>query len=130
MRATMSSGMWLMLQQDAPDDYVLATGETHTVRDFVEGAFAAGRRRVDWRGEGGDEQGVDAATGKRAGRVDPRYFRPTEVDLLLGDASKARAKLGWRHGVELRRTGRRDGARGLRTIAMRVEHGGRRRCQD
>ena len=90
-------GMWLMLQQDEPDDYVLATGENHTVREFVEKAFAHVGRRIVWQGSGSDEKGVDAADGRVLVEVDRRYFRPTEVDALLGDASKAHAKLGWRH---------------------------------
>jgi GDPmannose 4,6-dehydratase len=90
-------GMWLMLQQPQPDDYVLATGETHSVREFVERAFACVGRRIEWSGRGGDEVGIDAKSGKALVRVDPRYFRPTEVDELRGDASKARAKLGWSH---------------------------------
>jgi GDPmannose 4,6-dehydratase len=83
------------LQADAPDDFVLATGETRSVREFVELAFAEVGRSIEWRGEGIDETGVDAASGKTLVRVDPVYFRPTEVDLLIGDASKARDKLGW-----------------------------------
>ena len=90
-------GMWLMLQQDAPDDYVLATGETHSVREFVERAFACTGRHILWRGRGVDEVGICARSGRELVRVDPRYFRPTEVDLLQGDAGKARARLGWRH---------------------------------
>jgi GDPmannose 4,6-dehydratase len=90
-------GMWLMLQQDAPDDYVLATGEAHSVREFAERAFACTGREIRWRGRGVDEVGLDARSGKELVRVDPRYFRPTEVNLLQGDASKARARLGWRH---------------------------------
>ncbi len=90
-------GMWLMLQQDEPGDYVLATGETHTVRSFVELAFACVGRTVEWRGSGVDEKGVDAATGDVLIEIDPRYFRPTEVDLLLGDPTKARTHLGWQH---------------------------------
>ena len=92
-------GMWLMLQQPAPDDYVLATGETHSVREFIERAFRVAGRRIDWRGKGVREHGVDADTGSTLVQVDARYFRPTEVDLLVGDASKAREKLGWRHTV-------------------------------
>jgi GDPmannose 4,6-dehydratase len=88
-------GMWLMLQQDAPDDYVLATGESHSVREFVERAFGHVGRGITWRGTGADAVGVDAKSGKDLVRIDPRYFRPTEVDELRGDASKARAKLGW-----------------------------------
>lgn len=92
-------GMWLMLQQDQPDDYVLATGESHSVREFVELAFARVGRSIEWSGQGKDEVGIDAASGKPLVAVDPRYFRPTEVDHLLGDASKARSRLGWRHTV-------------------------------
>lgn len=92
-------GMWRMLQQDAPDDYVLATGEQHTVREFVERAFAVVGRRVVWRGRGVEETGVDALTGRTLVRVDPRHLRPTEVDTLLGDATKARDRLGWRPKV-------------------------------
>lgn len=91
-------GMWLMLQQDTPDDYVLATGETHTVREFVERAFAHAGIVVKWQGPPGtvDEIGVDAADESHViVRVDPTYFRPTEVDLLLGDPSKAKNKIGW-----------------------------------
>ena len=90
-------GMWLMLQQPAPDDYVLATGETHSVREFIERAFACVDRRIVWQGKGVDEIGLDQATGKAVVRIDPAYFRPTEVDLLLGDPSKAARQLGWRH---------------------------------
>jgi GDPmannose 4,6-dehydratase len=90
-------GMWLILQQAQPDDYVLATGESHTVREFVEKAFALVGRSIVWRGGGTDEQGVDAVDGRVLVEVDRRYFRPTEVDTLRGDASKAHAKLGWRH---------------------------------
>jgi GDPmannose 4,6-dehydratase len=89
-------GMWLMLQQPQPDDYVLATGESHSVREFTELAFAEVGRGIAWRGTGEEEVGVDAATGQEIVRVDRRYFRPTEVDELLGDASKAHRKLGWR----------------------------------
>jgi GDPmannose 4,6-dehydratase len=90
-------GMWLILQQDDPDDYVLATGESHSVREFVEKAFAHIGRAIVWQGRGVEEKGIDKSTGKVLVEVDPRYFRPTEVDALLGDASKAHAKLGWRH---------------------------------
>ena len=86
-------GMWLMLQQPEPDDYVLATGESHSVREFIELAFAEVGRRIVWQGEGVDEMGIDAATGKDLIRVDTRYFRPTEVDELVGDASKAASVL-------------------------------------
>jgi GDPmannose 4,6-dehydratase len=86
-----------MLQQDTPDDYVLATGESHSVREFVEKAFSRIGRSIVWRGRGVEEKGVDKSTGEVLVEVDPRYFRPTEVDSLVGDPSKARAKLGWRH---------------------------------
>ncbi len=92
-------GMWRIVQQPEPDDYVLATGESHSIREFVEKAFACVGRRIDWQGEGMAERGLDAATRKVLVEIDPRYFRPTEVDLLIGDASKARQKLGWQHKV-------------------------------
>ncbi len=87
--------MWLMLQQDAPDDYVIATGETHTVREFVERAFQELYYQIEWSGTGIDEIGRDAHTGQVLVRIDPRYFRPTEVDFLLGDPTKANTVLGW-----------------------------------
>jgi GDPmannose 4,6-dehydratase len=90
--------MWRMLQHHEPGDYVVATGETHSVREFVAAAFAHAGLALTFRGEGVDEEGVDAA-GRVRVRVDPRYFRPTEVDLLLGDASKARDVLGWKPGI-------------------------------
>lgn len=90
-------GMWLMLQRDEPDDYVLATGETTRIRDFVDKAFEQIGVALRWQGEGVNEQGVCAATGRVYVEIDPRYFRPTEVELLIGDASKAREKLGWVH---------------------------------
>ena len=90
-------GMWLILQQDEPDDYVLATGETHTVREFTELAFSHVGVQLQWKGQGVDEVGIDPKTGKVVVEIDPRYFRPTEVDLLLGDPRKAHQQLGWRH---------------------------------
>ncbi len=90
-------GIWLIVQQDAPDDYVLATGESHSVREFVEVAFAEVGRTIEWRGTGLDELGLDAATGEQLIAIDKRYFRPTEINHLLGDPSKAHEKLGWRH---------------------------------
>ena len=92
-------GMWLMLQQEKADDYVLATGEMHSVREFVERSFEHVGRPLAWRGNGVDEVGYEKKTGVERVRVDPRYFRPTEVDQLLGDASKARAKLRWQPKV-------------------------------
>jgi GDPmannose 4,6-dehydratase len=94
-------GMWLMLQQDTPDDYVLATGVTRSVREFVELAFGVVNRRIVWSGSGVDETGADAATGEVLVKIDPRYFRPTEVELLLGNPAKAKRKLGWSHKVGL-----------------------------
>lgn len=89
-------GMHMILQVDQPDDFVLATGETRSVREMVELAFAEVGRRIEWRGKGIDETGVDAKSGKTVVRIDPTYFRPTEVDLLIGDATKAREQLGWK----------------------------------
>ncbi len=91
--------MWLMLQQDEPDDFVIATGKAHTVREFIELAFKEVGTDIEWKGDGVDEKGVDAATGKVLIEVDPKYFRPAEVDYLLGDASKAQERLGWRPKV-------------------------------
>ena len=90
-------GMWMIVQQDEPDDYVLATGERHSVREFVEKAFACVGRSLEWQGSGKDEKGIEARSGQVLIEVDARYFRPTEVDLLVGDPSKARKRLGWRH---------------------------------
>jgi GDPmannose 4,6-dehydratase len=87
--------MWRIVQQDEPDDYVIATGETHSVREFVEAAGAAADIEIDWSGEGVDEVGRDRATGKIVVDVDPRFYRPAEVDLLLGDPTKAKTTLGW-----------------------------------
>ena len=95
-------GMWLMMQQDEPDDYVLATGETTSVRTFVEWAFADVGITLRWEGKGVDEKGYCAETGQCLVEVDPRYFRPTEVDLLIGDPTKARTKLGWAHETSVR----------------------------
>ena len=87
--------MWLILQQETPDDYVIATGEQHTVRDFTEKAFAANGMTIRWEGAGIDEKGYDAETGKLLVSVNPQWFRPTDVDNLWGDPTKARTKLGW-----------------------------------
>jgi GDPmannose 4,6-dehydratase len=88
-----------MLQQPEPDDYVLATGEAHSVREFVEKAFARVGKRIEWRGEGVGEQGIEVGNGRVLIEIDPRYFRPTEVEALIGDPAKAHKKLGWRHKV-------------------------------
>lgn len=92
-------GMWRIVQQPEADDYVLATGEAHSVREFVDLAFSRVGRKIEWRGKGVDEIGIDTASGEALVKIDSRYFRPTEVDLLLGDASKAHRELGWQHKV-------------------------------
>jgi GDPmannose 4,6-dehydratase len=89
-------GMWLMLQANEPDTYVLATNRTETVRDFVKMAFKAADYQVEWRGRGEQEVGLDAVTGKTLVRVNPKFYRPAEVDLLIGDPAKAREKLDWK----------------------------------
>ncbi len=94
-------GMWLMLQQDEPDDFVLATGKKYSVKQFCELAFAEVGITLTWQGEGVNEKGIDAATKKTLIEIDKRYFRPAEVDLLVGDASKAEKKLGWKYKFEL-----------------------------
>jgi GDPmannose 4,6-dehydratase len=94
--------VWLMLQQDEPEDFVIATGETHSVREFVELSFGEVGIEIEWRGTGVAEVGVDAATGDALVEIDQRYYRPTEVELLLGDPTKAREKLGWEAKVGLR----------------------------
>ncbi|MCW7546063.1 GDP-mannose 4,6-dehydratase [Aurantimonas litoralis] len=88
-------GMWMILQSNEPKDYVLATGETRSVREFVDVAFREVGKTIHWQGQGVDEVGIDAASGRTLVRIDPRYFRPTEVDLLIGDASHAQKDLGW-----------------------------------
>ena len=92
-------GMWRIVQQEKPDDYVLATGEMHSVREFIELAFSKTGRNIEWKGKGIGEVGIDSASGEILVRIDSRYFRPTEVDLLLGDPSKAYRVLGWKHTV-------------------------------
>jgi GDPmannose 4,6-dehydratase len=91
--------MWLMLQQDSPDDFVIATGETHSVREFVEKAFSALDMPIAWNGNGVEETGTNKKTGKIIVRIDPKYFRPTEVELLLGDPSKAKKTLAWKPSI-------------------------------
>ncbi|MCF7848015.1 MAG: GDP-mannose 4,6-dehydratase [Kiritimatiellales bacterium] len=92
--------MWMMLQQDEPDDYVVATGEMHTVREFIEKAFACVGKTIEWQGEAEKETGIDTTTGKTVVRIDPKYYRPSEVDQLLGDPSKAKRQLGWEPTVK------------------------------
>ena len=92
--------MWMMLQQEKPDDYVVATNEMHTVREFIERAFGHVGRPIEWKGGGVDEVGIDTTTGRTVVRIDPRYFRPAEVEQLLGNPAKAREKLGWEPTVK------------------------------
>jgi GDPmannose 4,6-dehydratase len=94
--------MWMIVQQPQPDDYVLATGESHSVREFVELAFAEVGIEIQWQGSGVNEQGLCGKTGRTLIRIDPRYFRPTEVDKLIGDPAKARSKLNWKHRISFR----------------------------
>lgn len=89
-----------MLQQEQPDDYVLATGETHTIREFVELAFKEINVTIEWQGSDVNETGVDSATGKTLVKINPEFFRPAEVDILLGDPTKAESKLGWKRAVD------------------------------
>jgi GDPmannose 4,6-dehydratase len=95
-------GMWRIVQQNAGDDYVLATGEMHSVREFIELAFKEVGVTIEWRGKDVEEKGIDAATGKTLVEIDPRFFRPAEVELLIGDPTKAREKLGWKHTTGFR----------------------------
>lgn len=92
--------MWMMLQQDAPDDYVVATGEMHTVREFIEKSFAHVGQTIEWSGSDVDEVGIDATTGQVVVRIDPRYYRPCEVEQLLGNPAKAKRQLGWEPQVK------------------------------
>ncbi len=94
-------GMWLMMQQETPDDFVLATGETHSVKKFCELAFGEVGIEIEWQGAGENEKGINKKTGKVIIEVDPKYFRPTEVELLIGDPSKAQRELGWKHKYSL-----------------------------
>jgi GDPmannose 4,6-dehydratase len=110
-------GMWQILQQPEPDDYVLATGETHSVREFVEQAFQQIGVRIVWKGAGIEEKGLDAESGRILVEVDPGYFRPTEVDILVGDSSKARSRLGWRHRVSFEQLVAEMVAADLKTVA-------------
>ena len=91
--------MWLMLQQDKPDDYVIATNETRTVREFVETSFSHVGISIEWQGSGVDEVGIDKATGKVIVKVNKKFFRPAEVDVLLGNPAKAESVLGWKREI-------------------------------
>ena len=116
-----AEGMWLIMQQPQPDDYVLATGESHSVREFVELAFAEVGIAIQWQGAGVKECGLCEKTKRTLVRVDPRYFRPTEVQMLLGNAAKARSKLGWKHRIGFRELVREMMASDLKLISERPE---------
>ena len=118
-------GMWRIVQHEVSEDWVLATGETHSVRSFVELAFGEVGRRIEWSGTGVGEVGRDAATGQELIAIDPRYYRPTEVELLLGDPTKARERLGWRHTVTLAELA----AEMVAADIHELEHGASRRSQ-
>jgi len=118
-----AEGMWLILQQQRPDDYVLATGESHSVREFVELAFTEVGIAIQWRGRGAQEEGVCKKTKRVVVRVDPRYFRPTEVDTLLGNPAKARKVLGWKHKTGFRELVSEMMAADLKLISERPEGG-------
>jgi GDPmannose 4,6-dehydratase len=120
------SGMWLILQQPSPGDYVLATGVARSVREFCEVAFAETGRQVLWEGIGVDEIGLDAKTRKVLVRIDPRYFRPTEVDLLIGDASKARLALGWAPTIDFNQMVREMVAQDLAAARQDIARGAHR----
>jgi GDPmannose 4,6-dehydratase len=94
--------MWLMLQQEKPDDYVIATNETHSVREFIEESFKYIDISIEWRGNGIEEKGINVENGKILVEINPRYFRPTEVDLLIGDYSKAKKEFGWEPKIKFR----------------------------
>ena len=113
-----AEGMWRILQQDEPDDFILATGAMHSVREFAERAFAEIGMTIEWSGSGRDEIGRDSISGRTMVRVDPRYYRPTEVDMLLGDASKAEAVLGWRHETDFDALVREMVQSDLKTVAQ------------
>jgi GDPmannose 4,6-dehydratase len=118
-------GMWLILQQKTPDDYVLATGEAHSVREFIELAFAQTGRKIAWEGVGTQERGIDIKSGKTLIAVDERYFRPTEVEFLLGDASKAKAVLGWAHKTSFKDLVTEMVESDLRTVPDQLKRQGR-----
>ena len=118
-----AEGMWLILQQHQPDDYVLATGETHSVREFVELAFAEVGIAIQWQGAGVKELGICKKTNRTLVRVDPRYFRPTEVETLLGNPAKARATLGWKHKIGFRELVREMMAADIKLISERPDGG-------
>jgi GDPmannose 4,6-dehydratase len=115
-------GMWRILQQDKPDDYVLATGETHSVREFVELSFAEVGIAIEWKGGGVDEKGRDKKSGRVLVEVDPRYFRPTEVDLLIGDPAKAKRILGWSATTPFKTLVSEMTKSDIETVRLEAEH--------
>jgi GDPmannose 4,6-dehydratase len=115
-------GMWRILQQELPDDYVLATGETHSVREFVELAFAEVGTTIEWKGEGVDEKGHDRVSGRILVEVDPRYFRPTEVDILIGNPAKAKRVLGWSATTTFKSLVTEMAKADLQTVKRQAEH--------
>ena len=117
---------WMLMQHPKPDDWVIATGEQYTVREFVQRAGAELGMRIEWRGKGVGEEGVNAVDGSVVVKVDPKYFRPTEVETLLGDASKARDELGWKPEISVRPAGEGNGRRGLPGCPARCARGARR----
>ncbi|HEY5378364.1 MAG TPA: GDP-mannose 4,6-dehydratase [Pseudolabrys sp.] len=118
-----AEGMWLMLQQSEPGDYVLATGESHSVREFVELAFAETGVAIGWQGSGATETGICKKTKRTLVRIDPHYFRPTEVEKLVGNPAKAHGKLGWRHKVGFKELVREMMAEDLKLIDGRSDSG-------
>lgn len=114
--------MWLMMQHEEPDDYVIATGEAHSVRELVELAFKYVGREIIWRGKGIEEEGIDYLTGKTVVEVDPRYFRPTDVGPLLGDATKAKEKLGWQPKVSFTELVRMMVTEDIKTVEWEAEN--------
>jgi GDPmannose 4,6-dehydratase len=114
--------MWRILQHHSPDDFVLATGQTQTVRLFVERAFAHVGIEIGWRGAGVEERGVCTKTGRTLIEVDPRYFRPTEVDLLIGDPAKAEAELGWKAKTSFDELVRDMISADLKTVEREAQH--------
>jgi GDPmannose 4,6-dehydratase len=115
-------GMWRILQQNEPGDYVLATGETHSVREFIELSFTHVGTKIRWEGNGVEEKGIEAATGHVLIEVDPRYFRPTEVEYLLGDSAKAKKVLVWSHTMGLGELGAEMMESDLKSIARKTGH--------
>ena len=113
--------MWLMLQQDAPDDYVIATNETRTVREFVETAFQYAGMEIEWHGKGTDETGIDKLTGKTVIRINKEFFRPAEVDVLLGNPAKAEAKLGWKREIDFTELVRRMAEHDLKLVQSEIQ---------